>query len=155
MDQIFDTESAGAFSSPLGPGMSWKEKTNNSEKSSDQLNQIPFHPILEKKEIKSTNYENLNVNDIHEKMGNENENEDEDEELACSKNYKSNLGAKDDYLMVDTHEYAGEKNTRITKKKVNDDEIESTINPMMVNVYVDDQNDDNDDNDDIDNIRLV
>ena len=106
MDQIFDTESAGAFSSPLGPGMSWKEKTNNSEKSSDQLNQIPFHPILEKKEIKSTNYENLNENDIHEKMGNENENEneneDEDEELACSKNYKSNLGAKDDYSCVST-----------------------------------------------------
>ena len=152
MDQIFDTESAGTFSSPLGPGMSWKEKTNNSEKSSDQLNQIPFHPILEKKEIKSTNYENLNENEIHEKMRNENENEDDDEELTCSKNYTSNLGAKDDYLMVDTHEYASDKNTRITKKKVNDDEIESTINPMMVNVYVDDQNDDDDD---IDNIRLV
>ena len=54
--------------------------------------------------------------------------------------------------MVDTHEYASDKNPRITKKKVNDDEIESTINPMMVNVYVDDQNDDDDD---IDNIRLV
>ena len=152
MDQIFDTESAGTFSSPLGPGMSWKEKTNNSEKSSDQLNQIPFHPILEKKEIKPTNYENLNENEIHEKMRNENENEDDDEELTCSKNYTSNLGAKDDYLMVDTHEYASDKNTRITKKKVNDDEIESTINPMMVNVCVDDQNDDDDD---IDNIRLV
>ena len=153
MDQIFDTESAGAFSSPLGPGMSWKEKTNNSEKSSNELSQIPFHPILEKKEIKSTNVENFNENEIHEKTGNENEIEDEDEELNCSKNYKSNLGAKDDYLMVDTHEYASDKNIRITKKKVDeDDEIESTINPMMVNVYVDDQNDDDDD---IDNVRLV
>lgn len=154
MDQIFDTESGGTFSSPLGPGMSWKEKTNNSEKSSDKLNQIPFHPILEKKETKSAIFENLNDNEIHEKTGNKNENaiEDEDEELACSKNYKSNLGAKDDYLMVDTQEYASDKNVRITKKKVNEDEIESTINPMMVNVYVDDQNDDDDD---IDNERLV
>lgn len=148
MDQIFDTESAGSYSSPLGPGMSWKEKTNNSEKSSDQTTQIPFHPLKENTDLKSPEFESIKVSDIH----GENENK---ELLNAMKN--STFGAKEDYLMVNTYEIDGDNDTRKGVKEGKEGErigqgveLESTINPMMVNVYVDDQNDDDDD---IDNMQ--
>jgi hypothetical protein len=149
MDQIFDTESAGSYSSPLGPGMSWKEKTNNSEKSSDQTSQIPFHPLKESTDLKTPEFESTKVSDIFV----ENENKEFDAVKSIT------FGTKEDYLMVNTYEIDGDNDRRKGKKGGKEGErigqgveLENTINPMMVNVYVDDQNDDDDD---IDNMQLV
>ena len=139
MDQIFDTESAGSYSAPLGTGMSWKEKTNNSEKASDQTSQIPFHPLKENTELKTSEFESIKVSDIR----GDNDNKEFD-------NIKdSTFGAKEDYLMVNTYEIDGDIDRRKGMKEGKEGErigqgveLESTINPMMVNVYVDDQNDD-------------
>lgn len=150
MDQIFDTESAGSYSAPLGPGMSWKEKTNNSEKSSGQTSQIPFHPLKQNTELKTPEFDSIRVND---------ENENENKDFDAVKN--STFGAKEDYLMVNTYEIDGDNDRRKGMKEGKEGdrigigagvEFESTLNPMMANVYVDDQNDDDDDND---NIQLV
>ena len=150
MDQIFDIDGAG-ISSVLGPGMSWKDKGNESNSMSEKGNQNE-----DENDISVFNVgHKTNTSFLSYKYDEEDEEEKEIGEKE-EKEKGENENKKDSNYAIDI-----EKNALSNTKKNdgNNYEIVKTdivVNPMMINVSVmgdDDEEEGDEDDEEIDGVN--
>ena len=156
MDQIFDIDGTG-ISSALGPGMSWKDKGNDSNSMSEKRNE-------NEGEILVGNYGHETDSSFFSYKYEEEDDEDE-EEKEKEKEKGKGLGENEKMQKKDdNYEIDVEKNPPSNTKKIdgNDYEIVNTdtvVNPMMINVSVmgDDDDEEGEDNDEeeIDGVNQI
>lgn len=124
MDQIFDTDGAG-ISSTLGPGMSWKDKGNESNSMSEKINEKYYPSILTGDQItypSSLSYKQVEEEEEEEKGRNKNEFDND------NKNLNKNLNEAIHTKKIDGNDY------EIVKTDI-------VVNPMMIDVSVGDEDD--------------